>query len=860
MLESIASGQSSFFATIPVPKPGCWSPQCNNAGLKDAYSAPGPAVPGSSVVQPIDPIDSVAAGPQPGSLSHGRANTAMTRYSTAADRVPQSSGLPHRVPSLAAVDGSPAQPTGASRGLMSKITLRHARSAPNISSIGNSSDGSGIAGSGVVGKCSMGDGSVGKGSSARRSAWWLKLKRIVSGKKSHRREEAACSPPTTSSVDAAPTVSIGAPSNRADGQGQLARLQAAPAASEAVPATSTSASRALLQRSWDEVPLWEAQLQRQATAATWFSNTAPPSRSSSQVPVGSSSTRPHRRVREPLWRMMSNSTRPAFDSAPCGGGGGATAVRDRTAFDSAGRCEVGGAERAGASGAAIACGGVNGSNGQPSTANRQPPAASWSREESCLPSAALYPARGTAWSDSDSGSQLETNNRGDVGKQSGAAPIVRSGALRPLLKGLSSRGQHPHGPKQKRSQRRQCQPASAAATGQAAGASNPPPAVPGGGGGGGGGGGTRVGFPYETAEEHFIGYGDDGWEADVGAGRSFVWLQVTVTVKRGCAGEGPTGPQQQHSQQRQGDGSGDLLLLSAVDVTHFMEERRRLEHILKEQEKVLESMFPRHVIEHVVRQAVASAEGDAANSSPYTTFEGEADAGSGLRLPLATSHPAVTVLFADMVGFTSMCNVLQPGAVMAFLNSVFTRFDALCDIYGVYKVETIGDCFMAVGGLVSMDEEGFRAVRPEGTTDELHAVKVMSFAKAMQREVGRIRMPHDRQPLRLRVGLHSGPVMSGIVGAKMPRFCLFGDTVNTASRMESTCEPGGIHASAAAAALLPDESWAPTGGVDVKGKGRMETFMWRGRDSERAGSPMLRNPSRTTDGVSRSDDVLRMRA
>ena len=169
-----------------------------------------------------------------------------------------------------------------------------------------------------------------------------------------------------------------------------------------------------------------------------------------------------------------------------------------------------------------------------------------------------------------------------------------------------------------------------------------------------------------------------------------------------------------------------------------------------------------------------------------------------------------------------MCNELEPIAVMAFLNGLFTRFDCLCDIYGVYKVETIGDCFMAVGGLITVDGEGFKAVRGDGSEDELHALKVLCFAKAMLREVAHMTMPHNGQPLRLRVGLHSGPVTAGIVGAKMPRFCLFGDTVNTASRMESTCEPGAVHVSAATQALLPQEDWAPTGGVQVKGKGEMQ--------------------------------------
>ncbi|GIL53829.1 hypothetical protein Vafri_9470 [Volvox africanus] len=196
-------------------------------------------------------------------------------------------------------------------------------------------------------------------------------------------------------------------------------------------------------------------------------------------------------------------------------------------------------------------------------------------------------------------------------------------------------------------------------------------------------------------------------------------------------------------------------------------------------------------------------------------------------VPLATAHRCVTVLFADIVGFTTMCNCLEPLDIMNFLNGLYTRFDSLCDIYGVYKVETIGDCFMAVGGLITVDGEGFKAVRGDGSEDGLHALKVMSFAKSMLREVATLIMPHNGSPLRLRVGLHSGPVTAGIVGAKMPRFCLFGDTVNTASRMESTCEPGAIHVSAATRELLPEENWVATGGVQIKGKGEMQTFLWR---------------------------------
>ncbi|GFR43934.1 hypothetical protein Agub_g5072, partial [Astrephomene gubernaculifera] len=199
---------------------------------------------------------------------------------------------------------------------------------------------------------------------------------------------------------------------------------------------------------------------------------------------------------------------------------------------------------------------------------------------------------------------------------------------------------------------------------------------------------------------------------------------------------------------------------------------------------------------------------------------------------LATSHRCVTVLFCDIIGFTAMCKQVSAMQVMRFLNTLYMRFDELIDIYGVYKVETIGDCYMVAGGLVRTDGEGNKSVIGEGSEDALHAVRVMSFAKAIMREAAAVVLPTSGEPVQLRIGLHSGPVMSGIVGDKMPRFCLFGDTVNTASRMESTCPPGAIHVSSDTRALLSNEAWLPTGGVQVKGKGLLETYVWAGHSAD----------------------------
>ena len=90
------------------------------------------------------------------------------------------------------------------------------------------------------------------------------------------------------------------------------------------------------------------------------------------------------------------------------------------------------------------------------------------------------------------------------------------------------------------------------------------------------------------------------------------------------------------------------------------------------------------------------------------------------------------------------------------------------------------------------------------------------FPQALLQAAGAVRLPTTGEPVRLRVGIHSGSAMSGVVGTRMPRFCLFGDTVNTASRMESTGEAGAIHVSKAVFDLVPGEEWEPTGGVQVR--------------------------------------------
>lgn len=188
----------------------------------------------------------------------------------------------------------------------------------------------------------------------------------------------------------------------------------------------------------------------------------------------------------------------------------------------------------------------------------------------------------------------------------------------------------------------------------------------------------------------------------------------------------------------------------------------------------------------------------------------------------AESFDCVTIYFSDIVGFTSMSAASTPLQVVDFLNDLYTVFDSIIEAYDVYKVETIGDAYMVVSGL------------PIRNGDE-HAAEVASMSLELLTAVRRFTIRHrPGDTLKLRIGIHTGPVCAGVVGQKMPRYCLFGDTVNTASRMESTGEPLRVHCSAECHALLQrlgGYSLVERGLINIKGKGQRTTYWLVGEDA-----------------------------
>jgi class 3 adenylate cyclase len=177
---------------------------------------------------------------------------------------------------------------------------------------------------------------------------------------------------------------------------------------------------------------------------------------------------------------------------------------------------------------------------------------------------------------------------------------------------------------------------------------------------------------------------------------------------------------------------------------------------------------------------------------------------------IADRADAVTILFADLVGSTPMSERLTPGEMVEVLNEVFTPFDDLAVALGLEKIKTVGDAYMVVGGLPM--------ARPD------HVEAIADMALAMREEVARHTV-EGFGPLEMRFGIHTGPVVAGVIGKQKFSYDLWGDTVNTAARMESHGVPGKIQVTAAVRDRLQDRyRLEQRGPIQIKGKGVMETY------------------------------------
>jgi class 3 adenylate cyclase len=185
---------------------------------------------------------------------------------------------------------------------------------------------------------------------------------------------------------------------------------------------------------------------------------------------------------------------------------------------------------------------------------------------------------------------------------------------------------------------------------------------------------------------------------------------------------------------------------------------------------------------------------------------------------IADDFPEVTVLFADLVDFTRRSRETTPERVVQVLDDLFSALDTLAERYQLEKIKTVGDAYMVVGGL------------PEPRPD--HAQAVADMALAVREEVARNLDPAG-EPLAVRIGIDTGPVVAGVIGRRKFSYDLWGDTVNTASRMESSGVPGCIQVTERTYRRLRDGfRLERRGSIEVKGKGEMTTWFLVERDGQ----------------------------
>ncbi|KAL9888609.1 guanylyl cyclase at 88E isoform 1-T5 [Glossina fuscipes fuscipes] len=224
------------------------------------------------------------------------------------------------------------------------------------------------------------------------------------------------------------------------------------------------------------------------------------------------------------------------------------------------------------------------------------------------------------------------------------------------------------------------------------------------------------------------------------------------------------------------------------------ESMRKLDEEMRRTDELLYQMIPKQVADRLRR-----------GENPIDTCE---------------MFDSVSILFSDVVTFTEICSRITPMEVVSMLNAMYSIFDTLTERNSVYKVETIGDAYMVVSGAPEKDAN--------------HAEKVCDMALDMVDAITDLKDPSTGQHLRIRVGVHSGAVVAGIVGLKMPRYCLFGDSVNTASRMESTSSAMKVHVSESTKEFLgPIYKLTERGEIDVKGKGTMKTYWLEERENRK---------------------------
>ncbi|HEY9616583.1 MAG TPA: adenylate/guanylate cyclase domain-containing protein [Microcoleaceae cyanobacterium] len=235
------------------------------------------------------------------------------------------------------------------------------------------------------------------------------------------------------------------------------------------------------------------------------------------------------------------------------------------------------------------------------------------------------------------------------------------------------------------------------------------------------------------------------------------------------------------------------------------QEQAYLKQLQAEQEKserLLLSILPKPVAEQLKQQQ-------------HLLEQNVLDQSSGIRSGIADSFAEATVLFADIVDFTQTSSHRSPIEIVDLLNHIFSAFDYLAERHQLEKIKTIGDAYMVVGGVPTP--------RPD------HAAAIADMALDMQDAIVKFNQ-ETGESFSIRIGISTGPVVAGVIGTKKFIYDLWGDTVNTASRMESQGLPNYIQVTAATYHCLCHQyHFEERGSIDIKGKGEMLTYWLKGK-------------------------------
>lgn len=241
------------------------------------------------------------------------------------------------------------------------------------------------------------------------------------------------------------------------------------------------------------------------------------------------------------------------------------------------------------------------------------------------------------------------------------------------------------------------------------------------------------------------------------------------------------------------DEAGNLLYYEGI--VHDITESRRIEMELRQQRKQADRLLVNILPYQIATRLKAGAR------------------------TIAESFNEVTVLFADLVQFTAASGQMEPKELVDLLNEIFSNFDRLAEKHGLEKIKTIGDAYMAAAGL------------PVSRPDHVEAVALMALD--MQQAIAQFPRP-DGQAFQLRIGIDTGPVIAGVIGMRKFAYDLWGDTVNIASRMETTGVAGRIQVTPAVYERLKHRyHFEPRGSILVKGRGEMESYWLTARKRQR---------------------------